>query len=120
VRSDQPGFTGSRSLIRRRHRSPAIERHLLEQAAMFIPPTLVLKDVSKMRLLFIGLNLMCVGLGMVLTIALENWLRGNSYLWWLLLVLLLLLGVTTLGITVFVGTHKLTDGRKLNGPDAGA
>jgi hypothetical protein len=81
---------------------------------------LVLKDVSKMRLLFLGLILMCVSLGMVLTIALESWLRGNSYLWWLLVVLLLLLGVTALGITVFVGTHKLTDGRKLNGPDAGA
>jgi hypothetical protein len=47
-----------------------------------------LKDVSKMRLLFIGLIPMCVGLGMVLTIALENWLQGNSYLWRLLLVLL--------------------------------
>jgi hypothetical protein len=60
------------------------------------------EDISKMRFLFIGLILMCVGLGMVLTITLQNWLEGNSYLWWLLLVLLLVLGITALGITVFV------------------
>jgi hypothetical protein len=29
-------LTGSRDLARRRHRPPAIERHLLKQAAMFI------------------------------------------------------------------------------------
>jgi hypothetical protein len=73
-----------------------------------------------MRLLFIGLIPMCVGLGMVLTIALENWLQGNAYLWWLLLVLLLLFGVAAVSITVFVDAYKLTDGRKLDGPDAGA
>jgi membrane protein required for beta-lactamase induction len=73
-----------------------------------------------MRFLFIGLILMCVGLGMVLTIALENWLQGNSYLWWLLLVLLLMLGVTAVGITVFVDTHKLNDDRNSREPDARA
>jgi hypothetical protein len=73
-----------------------------------------------MRFLFIGLILMCVGLGMVLTIALENWLQGNSYLWWLLLVLLLMLGVTAVGITVFVGMHKLNDDRESKEPDARA
>jgi hypothetical protein len=28
----------SRGLVRRRHRTPAIERHLLKQAAMFLSP----------------------------------------------------------------------------------
>jgi hypothetical protein len=73
-----------------------------------------------MRSLFVSLIPMCVGLGMVLAVALDNWLRGNSYLWWLLLVLLLLLVVTAFSVTVFVGMHKLTNGRKLNQPDAGA
>jgi hypothetical protein len=31
-------LTGSRSLACRSHRPPAIERHLLEQAVMFISP----------------------------------------------------------------------------------
>jgi hypothetical protein len=59
-----------------------------------------------MRSLFLGLILMCVALGMVLTVALDSWLRGNSYLWWLLLVLLLMLAVTAVSITVFVSIHE--------------
>ena len=59
-----------------------------------------------MRSLFLGLILMCVALGTVLTVALDSWLRGNSYLWWLLLVLLLMLAVTAVSITVFVSIHE--------------
>jgi hypothetical protein len=38
-------LTGSRGLTRRSHRPPAIERHLLEQAAMFIPPMSALQRI---------------------------------------------------------------------------
>jgi hypothetical protein len=53
-----------------------------------------------MRSLLLGLVLMSVGLGTLLTTVLDNWLRGNSYLWWLLLMLLLLLVITSVGVTV--------------------
>src|ERR1700730_13307381 len=42
-------LTGSRSLTRRGHRPPAIERHLLEQAAMFISPMSALKRITDSR-----------------------------------------------------------------------
>jgi hypothetical protein len=44
--SDSARLTGSRGLTRRRHRPPAIERHLLEQAAEFISPTSALQRIT--------------------------------------------------------------------------
>jgi hypothetical protein len=38
--------TVSLSLTRGRHRPPAIERHLLEQAVMFIPPMSALQRIT--------------------------------------------------------------------------
>jgi hypothetical protein len=53
-----------------------------------------------MRSLLLGLVLMSIGLGTLLTTVLDNWLRGDSYLWWLLLMLLLLFAITSVGVTV--------------------
>jgi hypothetical protein len=44
--SDSARLTGSRGLTRRRHRPPAIERHLLEQAAVFISPMSALQRIT--------------------------------------------------------------------------
>lgn len=53
-----------------------------------------------MRSLLVGLVLMSIGLGMLLTTVLDSWLRGSSYLWGLLLALLLLFAIVAAGITV--------------------
>ena len=48
------------------------------------------------RSLFLALLLMCVSFGMLLLIAFEKWLRGQPFLWWLLLVF----AISTLSMTV--------------------
>jgi hypothetical protein len=53
-----------------------------------------------MRALFAALLLMSVALGMLLLTALENWLQGNSFLWWLLLVLLDVFAVAAVSMSV--------------------
>ncbi len=41
----------------------------------------------------IGVILLSVALGMMLTTTLEEWLRGRSFVWWLLLSLLFVVAV---------------------------
>ncbi|MGA3139414.1 MAG: hypothetical protein ABSD09_11090 [Xanthobacteraceae bacterium] len=41
----------------------------------------------------IGIILLSVALGMMLTTTLEEWLRGRSFIWWLLLSLLFIVAV---------------------------
>jgi hypothetical protein len=41
----------------------------------------------------IGVILLSVALGMMLTTTLEEWLRGHSFVWWLLLSLLFVVAV---------------------------
>ena len=53
-----------------------------------------------MRWLLLGLVLMSVGLGTLLVTVLDNWLRGYSTLWWLLLTLLILLAIVSVGVTL--------------------
>ena len=43
---------------------------------------------------------MSVGLGTLLVTVLDNWLRGYSTLWWLLLTLLILLAIVSVGVTL--------------------
>jgi hypothetical protein len=50
--------------------------------------------------LLIGLVLMSVGLGTLLSVTLLSWLRGDSFVWWLALLLLMAFGVLTVGVTV--------------------
>jgi len=52
------------------------------------------------RWLLLGLVLMSVGLGTLLVTVLDNWLRGYSTLWWLLLTLLILLAIVSVGVTL--------------------
>jgi endonuclease/exonuclease/phosphatase (EEP) superfamily protein YafD len=53
-----------------------------------------------MRWLLPGIVLMSVGFGTLLTTVVDAWLRGQSYLWWLLLMLLLMLGIVAFAITL--------------------
>jgi hypothetical protein len=53
-----------------------------------------------MRWLLPGLVLMSVGLGTLLVTVVDNWLRGYSTLWWLVLMLLLLPGIVSVGMTL--------------------
>ena len=53
-----------------------------------------------MRFLFAGLILMSISLGMLLSVVLDNWLRGGVYGWWLLLALLLSFAILCVSITV--------------------
>jgi hypothetical protein len=52
------------------------------------------------RFLFLALILMCVSFGMLLATALESWLRGQPFLWWLLLVLLFALAISSASVTL--------------------
>ena len=52
------------------------------------------------RSLFLALLLMCFSFGMLLLTAFESWLRGQPFLWWLLLVLLMVFAISTLSMTL--------------------
>jgi hypothetical protein len=53
-----------------------------------------------MRFLFAGLILISISLGMLLSLVLDNWLRGSAYVGWLLLALLLSFAILSASITV--------------------
>jgi hypothetical protein len=61
---------------------------------------MALASTRSMIHLFIGLILMSVGLGMIVTVSVLSWLRGDSFVWWFALLLLTALGVVTVGVTV--------------------
>jgi hypothetical protein len=49
---------------------------------------------SVMRWQFFGVMLMCVALGVLILTAFDNWLRGNSIVWWLLLVVIFVFAIS--------------------------
>lgn len=55
---------------------------------------------KQMRSLFAGAILMSTSLGMLLLLVLEKWLRGGSYVGWLLLTLLLFLALLSVSLTI--------------------
>ena len=48
---------------------------------------------------------MCVSFGMLLLTAFERWLRGQPFLWWLLLVLLMVFAISALSMTLLKRIH---------------
>jgi hypothetical protein len=58
------------------------------------------REELAMRFLFAGLILMSISLGMLLSLVLDNWLRGGAYVWWLLLALLMSFAILSVSITV--------------------
>jgi hypothetical protein len=52
------------------------------------------------RWLFLALLLMCVSFGMLLLTAFESWLRGQPFLWWLLLVFLMVFAIFGVSMTL--------------------
>lgn len=55
-----------------------------------------------MRWLFVAVNGMSLSLGMLLMMLLDSWIRGQSDIWWLALVLLTLFSVVVSGFTVMM------------------
>jgi tellurite resistance protein TehA-like permease len=52
------------------------------------------------RAQFLGLILMSVALGMLVTNAFDNWLRGYTVIWWLALILVNIFAIGAASITV--------------------
>ena len=50
--------------------------------------------------LLIGVIIMSVGLGTLLTTAFEKWLRGKSFVWWVLLVVMFVFSITTVSVAL--------------------
>jgi hypothetical protein len=50
---------------------------------------------------FIGVIAMSVGLGWLLAAAFVMWLRGESFVWWVLLAVLFVLVITKLSMAVY-------------------
>jgi hypothetical protein len=49
---------------------------------------------------FVGVILMSVGLGTLIITAFDKWLRGESFVWWLLLSVLFVISIITVSMTV--------------------
>lgn len=52
------------------------------------------------RLQFVGIIFMSIGLGVLLMTALDKWFRGDSMVWWLVLVALFAFVISVNSVTV--------------------
>jgi hypothetical protein len=62
---------------------PARVRLLLLHVSFYASRMAETPSRTLMRWQFVSIILMSVSLGGMLLIAFENWLRGNSFVWWL-------------------------------------
>jgi hypothetical protein len=87
-----------RSASRRNYAGP--EAVLISSLSCDIPLMASTPTARMVRAQFLGLILMSVALGMLVTNAFDNWLRGYTVIWWLALILVNIFAIGAASITV--------------------